>query len=198
MSYHRAQLILSLWAAFAPRSWTPQMALKNVPKVFVRRVRNFLDRGVGITADRRSGQKGVFQDYEFEDAAELAIALSLQNAGMPQSDIVRFLLGFRDVIRPHLRSMPSSSVHSKFPHFLVVTPHALSETLRRFGPKPRLTLGELAFFEPSFVSTAKEWQSLARLIGEPASASIVVEIGYLVSILHYALPRCATSQRGRQ
>jgi hypothetical protein len=198
MSYQRAQLILSLWAAFAPRSWTPGMALNSVPKVFVRRVRNFLDRGVGITPDRRAGQKGVFQEYEVEDAAELAIALSLQNAGMPQSDIVRFLLGFRDVIRPQLRSMPSSSARSNFSHFLVVTPHALSETLRPFGPRPRLNLGELAFFEPRFVSTTKEWQSLAELIGRLASASIVIEIGDLVSMLHHALPQCASSQRRRQ
>ena len=94
MGYQRAQIILSLWAAFAPRSWAPGMPLKNVPKVFVRRVRNFLDRGVGITADRRAGQN-VFQEYDVEDAVELGIGLSLQNAGMPQSEIVRFLLVFQ-------------------------------------------------------------------------------------------------------
>jgi len=198
MSYQRAQLILALWSAFAPRSWAPSMPLKNVPKVFVRRVRNFLDRGAGITADRRAGQKGVFQDYEVEDAVELGIAVSLQNAGMPQTEIVQFLSAYQDVIRTHLRSMPTSSVGAKFPHFLVVTPHALSETIRPFGPQPKVTRGELAFFDLKFVSTVKEWQALADSIGWPAAASIVVEIGNLVSSLHDALPQLAPSQRGRK
>jgi hypothetical protein len=198
MSYQRAQIIVSLWAAFAPRSWAPGMALKNVPKVFVRRVRNFLDRGVGITADRRAGQKGVFQEYEVEDAVELGIGLSLQNAGMPQSEIVAFLLSFQEVIRAHVRSMPASSVGAIFPHFLIVTPHALSETIRQFGPQPSLIFGSLPFFEPKFVTRKEEWQSLYEEIGWPSTASIVVEIGNLVSSLHSTLPRSATLQRGRQ
>jgi hypothetical protein len=197
MSYQRAQIILSLWSAFAPRSWTPGMPLKNVPKVFVRRVRNFLDRGVGITADRRAGQKGVFQEYEAEDAVELGIGLSLQNAGMPQSEIVTFLLGSQDAIRTHVRSMPISSVGAIFPHFLIVTPHALSETLRQFGrPQPNVNLGNLPFFEPKFVATKEDWRLLAQ--SWPSAASIVIEIGDLVSRLHDALPQCATLQRGRQ
>jgi len=198
MSYQRAQLILALWSAFTSHSFAPTISLKAVPKVFVRRVRNFLDRGVGITADRRAGQKGVFQDYEVEDAVELGIALSLQNAGMPQTEIVQFLSAYQDVIRTHLRAMPTSSVGAEFPHFLVVTPHALSETIRPFGPQPRVTRGELAFFDPKFVSTKEEWQALANAIGWPAAASIIVEIGNLVSSLHDALPQLAPSQRGRK
>jgi hypothetical protein len=198
MSFRRAQVILSLWAAFAPKSWSPRMELKNVPKVFVRRVRNLLDRGVGITADRRSGQKGLFQNYEVEDAAELGIALSLQNAGMPQSEIVQFVLGFQDAIRAHLRKMPASSVGAKFSHFLVVTPHALSETLRPFGPQPNWTTGDLAFFEPKFAATEEDWRMLADKIGAPASACIIVEIGDLVSHLHHALPQSEPSKRGRK
>ena len=174
----------------------PDMPLKNVPKVFVRRVRNFLDRGIGITADRRAGQKGVFQEYEIEDAVELGIGLSLQNAGMPQSEIVAFLLGSQEVIRTHVRSMPTSSVGALFPHFLVVTPHALSETIRQFGRQPNLKPGSLAFFEPKFVATKKEWRLLA--LGWSSAASIVIEIGDLVSSLHDTLPQCATLQRGRQ
>jgi hypothetical protein len=200
MGYQRAQIILSLWAAFAPRSWAPGMPLKNVPKVFVRRVRNFLDRGVGITADRRAGQQGVFQEYDVEDAVELGIALSLQNAGMPQSEIVTFLLVFQQVIRAHIRTMPTSSVNAEFPQFLIVTPHAISETIRQFGPQPELNAwgGAVAFFEPKFVATKEEWKSLAEEIGWPSAASIVVEIGDLVSSLHSTLPQSGALQRGRQ
>ena len=196
MSYQRAQIILALWAAFAPRSWAPNMPLKQVPRVFVRRVRNFLDRGIGITADRRAGQKGVFQEYEVEDAVELGIGLSMQNAGMPQSEIVGFLLGSQEAIRTHVRSMPTSSVGVIFPHFLIVTPHVLSETIRQFGRQPPVQVGDLAFFEPKFVATNKDWQLLA--LDWPSAACIVVEIGDLVSSLHDTLPQCATLQRGRQ
>jgi hypothetical protein len=198
MSYHRSQIILGLWSAFARKSWTRGMLLKNVPKVFVRRVCNFLDLGIGITADRRAGQKGVFQEYEIDDAVELGIGLSLQNAGMPQSEIVAFLRGSQEAIRTHIRSMPTSSVGARFPHFLIVTPHALSETIRQHGPQPRLNLGRLPFFEPRFVATKKDWLSLAEDLGSPSAASIVVEIGDLISSLEDALPRSAAVQRGRQ
>jgi hypothetical protein len=198
MSYQRAQIILSLWAAFVPRSWAPGMSLKKVPKTFVRQVGNFLDRGIGITADRRAGQKGVFQEYEVEDAVELGIGLSLQNAGMPQSEIVALLLGSREAIRTHVRSMPTSSVRASFPHFLIVTPHAFNETIRQHGPQPNLNLGRLPFFEPKFVATKEHWLLLANDLGSPSPASIVIEIGDLVSSLHDTLPQCATRQRGRQ
>jgi hypothetical protein len=200
MSYHRAQIILSLWTAFGPPSLPLGIPLKNVPKVFVRRVRNLLDRGVGITVDRRAGQKGVFQEYEVEDAVEMGIGLSLQDAGMPQSEIVALLLEFQQIIRTHVRSMPTSDVNTEFPHFLVVTPHGLSETIRQFGPQPELgAWGEkLAFFKPKFVATREAWQSFADEIGWPSAASIVIEIGGLVSKLHSALPQSAAAQRGRQ
>jgi hypothetical protein len=200
MSYQCAQVILSLWAAFGPPSLPLGMPLKNVPKVFVRRVRNFLDRGVGITADRRAGQKGVFQEYEVEDAVELGIGLSLQDAGMPQSEIVSYLLRFQEVIRTQVRSMPTSIANTEFPHFLIVTPHGLGETIRQFGPQPDLNAwGEkLAFFKPKFVATEGEWQSFAGEIGWPSAASIVIEIGGLVSSLHITLPQSAAMQRGRQ
>ena len=93
------------------------------------RVRNFLDRGIGITTDRRAGQKGVFQEYEVEDAVEFGNRsvhakrwyAPIRNCGFP--------LGSQEAIRIHVRSMPTSSVGGIFPHFLIVTPHALSETI---------------------------------------------------------------------
>jgi hypothetical protein len=129
---------------------------------------------------------------------ELGIGLSLQNAGMPQSEIVSFLRGFQEAIRTHVRAMPTSSVGAEFSHFLIVRPHALNETLRLWGPLPALDFGNLAFFEPKFVATRDEWQSLANDIGWPSAASIIIEIGDLVSSLHSALPESAAVQRGRQ
>ena len=200
MSYQRAQIIVALWAAFGPPSLPLSIPLKLVPKVFVRRVRNFLDRGVGITVDRRARQKGVFQEYEVEDAIELGIGLSLQDAGMPQSEIVDFLLGFQKIIRTHIRSMPTSVEPKQFPHFLIVTPHGLAETIRQFGPQPELNAwGEkLAFFKPKFIKTEVEWRSFAGKIGWPSAASIVIEIGGLATSLHIKLPKSESLQRGRQ
>ena len=198
VSYQRAQILRSLWAAVEPRSYSRRMPLKNIPKVFTRRVRNLLDRGVGITGDRRAGQKGVFQEYEMEDAVELAIGLALQNAGVPQSELVKFLLSFQEVIRAHVRSMPTQLPRGQFPHFLIVTPHAMAETIRLSGPQPKGGWnGAVGFFEPKFVRTRRDWLSLAKG-WRSSSASIVVEIGDLVSSLHSTLPKWTTSPRGRQ
>jgi hypothetical protein len=77
--------------------------------------------------------------------------------------------------------MPTSSVGVIFPHFLIVTPYALSETIQQFGRQPPVQVGDLAFFEPKFVATGKDWQSIA--LDWRSAASIVIEIGGLISSL---------------
>ncbi len=198
MGYQRSQIIVSLWTAFAPRLATPDMRLKSVPKIFARRVRNLLDRGVGITDDRRAGQKGVFQEYEVADAAELGIGLSLLNAGLPQAEVVGFLRAFQEQIRAHIDSVPTSSVNAEFPHFLIVKPLALNETLRLFGPKPTLKSENLSFFEPIFASSRETLLSVVNDIGKDVNQVILVEIGDLVSSLHNTLPDSVGTHRGRQ
>src|ERR1700683_250154 len=114
MGYQRSQIISALWAAFAGPFFTA-VPLKAVPKKFVRRVGNLLDRGIGITPDRRAGQKGVFQEYEMADAAELGIGLSLLNVGLPQLEVISFLLACREQIREGISAVPLSSYGASFP-----------------------------------------------------------------------------------
>ena len=90
MLYQRAQVISALWSAFvvAGPFTVAVVPLKRVPKTFVRRVGNLLDKGVGITPEKRSGKKGIFQEYSVDDAIELGIGLSMLNVGLPQSEVV--------------------------------------------------------------------------------------------------------------
>ena len=84
------------------------------------------------------------------------IGLSMQNAGMPQSEIVGFLLGSQEAIRIHRPFNADLKRRRHFSALSYVTPHALSETIGRFGRQPPVQVGDLAFFEPKFVATNKK------------------------------------------
>lgn len=197
MSYQRAQIIPALWTAFAGHFRIPTVPLKLVPKKFVRRVGNFLDRGIGITPDRRAGQKGVFQEYELEDVVELGVSLSLQNIGLPQSDIVSFVLNFREAIRTQISSAPLSPDRT-FPRILVVQPRGLEETQRAHGPMPKFGFSGIPFYEPVFINDARHWESFATEIGNISNGRIVIDIGDLVTSINLGLASAESSNRGRQ
>ena len=209
MAYQRGQVLLALWAARAghlglptssPLTWTPLSSVKALPKTFVRRAGNLLDRGVGITDDRRAGQHGIFQEYEIEDVVELGIGLSLLNAGVPQSETVKFILRFRKEIRDYIAAMPRSTVDSSFPHLLIVEPLAWNETLRLFDKQPELRSDKyLSFYAPEFVSNEGGWVALAKKkLGHRSSERIVIEIGDLVSFLNDELSKTESAPRGRR
>ncbi len=179
------------------------MRLRLVPKPFTRRIRHFLDKGVGIEPNRRAGQKGIFQEYEIYDAVELGIALSIQNVGLPQLETTQYVLRFRDELRSHVKLMPTtnlpdSSGVSPFPDFLIVKPLALNETVRQFGEYPALRVGDISFFPPEFIATKEQWHKLAFHEIGPGSERVVIDLGSLVSSLNSTLPEIPRSKRGRQ
>ena len=191
--YQRAQLISALWSAFAISGpfTVAVVPLKRVPKKFVRRVGNLLDKGVGITPEKRSGQKGIFQEYGIDDAIELGIGLSMLNVGLPQSETVTYLTRFREELRRQIAALYGAPS----PYFLVVRPKALRDTARLYVPLPERVSDRMDFWEPSFVG---DQDALAKEMEGPTAELILIEIGRLARRLQQALPETRTSNRGRQ
>jgi hypothetical protein len=198
MAYQRGQVVSALFTAFAGPFLIGAVPLRNVPRTFVRRVGNLLDNGIGIEPERRAGQKGTFQEYSEGDAVELAVALSMQNVGLPQAEIVRYLMAFRPDIRKQIALIPESAWGQSFPRFLIIRPFALGETLRQHRGLPELRGGPIAYFRPEFVSDWASWKALAEEIGKPTGQLILIEIGDLVPKLRYGLERTEISKRGRR
>lgn len=52
MRYQRSQVIPALWTVFAgPFAAIHTVPMKSIPKPFVRRVANLLDKGIGVTPE---------------------------------------------------------------------------------------------------------------------------------------------------
>jgi hypothetical protein len=200
MLYQRAQVVSALWSAFViagPFTVSP-VPLKPVPKTFVRRVGNLLDKGVGITPEKRAGKKGVFQEYSAEDVIELGIGLSMLNVGLPQSAAVFYLTSFRDELRRQIATLPAATVGKFPPRFLVVRPRALRDSATLYVPLPERNSDGVDFFRPSFVCDWDTWTALAmEMEGGPTNELILIEIGELARRLHQTLPETRISNRGR-
>src|SRR5438874_764859 len=84
-AYKRGQVVWALW-----RSFTGTLA-PAVPKGFARRVAKFIELGVPFDASQRPGRPGTDLEFALEDAAEIAIALDLQDVGLNQSEIAQWI-----------------------------------------------------------------------------------------------------------
>lgn len=118
------------------------------------------------------------------------------NAGLPQADVVGYLLMFREEMRRRIAVVPSEAA-ARFPHFLVVRPRALNEISRQHRSLPQRP-NQISFFEPEFVSDEKAWARLAEEIGRLTNELTLIEIGDLVAKIYDALERTQTLSRGRQ
>jgi hypothetical protein len=104
MAHTRGQVAFALLHAFA----SGQVSSIERPSTnFTRRVTNFIERGLGPTGKRRGGERGVDHVYEVEDACELALALDMQDLGMPQSEIIVFVQRNRSRLRQAIRRVSS-------------------------------------------------------------------------------------------
>jgi hypothetical protein len=199
MAYRRAQVIWSLWQVFAG-PFRGEIGLDAVPKNFGRRVSNLIDLGAGIPNSRRSGQKGIDQEYEVEDGFELGIGLDLLGMGLPQKEVVNYLMGFRNELRRECQRLPDIYRRGAAPTFLVVRPVGIKETLRQGRPAPALEGGMLSFHEPLFVhDAAKLGQTLLTdTSGMDARRHLIIEVSDLKTKLVSYLQEAPEVKRGRQ
>lgn len=119
------------------------------------------------------------------------------NVGLPQSDVVGYLLMFRDDVRGHIAIVPTVAEEGEFPRFLVVRPRAFDEISRQHRALPQRP-NQISFFPPEFVSDKEGWAALAREIGLPTTELVLIEIGDLVTKIHAALAETQTATRGRR
>src|SRR5882672_7230073 len=92
-TYKRGQAVLALWHAFAGPF---RAANPVVPSTFVRRVGKFIELGVG--SDERPGA-GTDIGFDLGAVFEIGIALNLQDMGMNQLEVERFVMMYRQQLR---------------------------------------------------------------------------------------------------
>src|SRR5215813_970021 len=93
-SFKRGQVAAALWNVYVGH---PRVGLlPAAPKPFDRRIGKFLGLGVPFGDDERPGKAGTDLEFSLPSAMELGVALELQNAGLNQLEIARWLIFYRE------------------------------------------------------------------------------------------------------
>lgn len=197
--FKRGQIASALWNVYAGYPYLG--VLPQAPKSFARRIARFIELGVPFNPEERPGKAGIDFEFTVIHAIELGIALDLQNAGLNQLEIVRWLILYREPVRKDIANLIrdlNDDPKSMKATYLMVRNRKLMESRSQFeGFSPTLSLG-ITIGEPIFVSGQDEaLEELSRLGGRDR-IRIVVELSDLVRAFIGALPRAPVRRRGRQ
>jgi hypothetical protein len=191
-SYKRGQAVAALWHAFSG----PHRLLNPViPSTFVRRVIKFIELGVGWSGERPGS--GTDIGFDLADVFEIGIALDLQDLGLNQLEVARFVMIYRRQLREALAVMdliPGQGL----PVLMLLRARAATEPVRftetlpmGFSPK------QISWYEPEFIEGGESvGKRLEQLRGRDRKR-LVIEIRDLAVSLAQHLPRMPVRKRGR-
>ena len=164
-----------------------------MPSTFARRVSKFIELGVG-TGER----PGTGSDIGFDLAAvfEIGIALDLQDIGLNQLEVARFVMLYRRQLRKALGAMDLTPGPGP-PVLMLLRARAATEPVRFTETLP-FSGRQIVWYEPKFVEAIEGLGKRLAKLGGRDRKRLVVEIGDLARSLAYHLPRMPAKKRGRQ
>jgi hypothetical protein len=189
--YKRGQAVGALWHTFAGPF---RVVDAEAPSTFVRRIVKFIELGVG------SGERpGAGTDINFDLAAvfELGVALDLQDMGLNQLEVGRFVTMYRRQLRAALARMDLTPDRGG-PVFMVLRTRAATEPVRLTETVPLpFSAKDTIWYEPEFVEGDEIGERLDKL-GTRDRKRLVIEVRDLALLLAQLLPRMPAKTRGRQ
>jgi hypothetical protein len=189
-TYKRGQAVLALWHTFAGPF---RVADPTVPSAFARRVSKFIELGVG------SGERpGAGTDIVFDLAAvfEIGIALDLQDIGLNQLEVARFVLLYRRQLREALAAMDLTPGPGP-PVLMLLRARAATEPVRFTETLP-FSGKQTIWYEPEFVERIEGLGKRLEKLRDRDRKRLVIEISDLARSLAYHLPQMPAKKRGRQ
>jgi hypothetical protein len=191
-TYKRGQAVLALWHASAG-----PFAVANpvAPSTFARRVSKFIELGVGTDE-----QPGAGTDIGFDLAAvfEIGIALDLQDMGLNQLEVARFVINYRQQLREALAAIDLNPVQGP-PVIMLLRARAATEPVRFTETLPMPFAGrQTIWYEPKFVEGIEGLGQRLEKLGGRDRKRLVIEIRDLALSLAHYLPRMPVKKRGRQ
>jgi hypothetical protein len=191
-TYKRGQAVLALWQAFAGPF---HVADPVVPSTFARRVSKFIELGVG-TGERPGA--GTDIGFDLPAVFEIGIALDLQDIGLNQLEVARFVMIYRRQLREALVAMDLTPGQAP-PVLMLLRARAATEPVRFTETLPMgFSQNQMSWYEPEFVEGIEGLvERLEKLEGRDRKR-IVIEIRYLALSLAHYLPQMPAKRRGRQ
>jgi hypothetical protein len=192
-TYKRGQAVLALWYAFAGPF---HVANPVAPSAFARRVSKFIELGVG------TGEcPGTGTDIGFDLAAvfEIGIALDLQDIGLNQLEVARFVMHYRRQLREALAAIDLTPGQGP-PVIMSIRARAATEPVRftETLPKGFSSGKQITWYEPEFVKGIESLGKQFEKLRERDRKRLVIEIRDLALSLARYLPQMQAKKRGRQ
>jgi hypothetical protein len=192
VSYKRGQVEGALWRGFAGPFFE---RVAGPPSTFVRRIRKFIELGVG--SDTRPGA-GTDIGFDLVGVFELGIALDLQDMGLNQLEVVRFVTMYRHELRAALAEMDLTPGQGK-PVLMLVRTRAATEPARLAETLPMaFSAKQTIWYAPEFLAGAESVGQRLNQLGGRDRKRIVIEVRDLALLLADSLPRMPAKKRGRQ
>jgi hypothetical protein len=177
-SYKRGQVNSALWFAFSGARGG------KVPKPFARRLSKFSELGLSPTPG-----SGFDLEFTLRDVIELAIALDLQDVGLNQLEIVRWLLRYREVLWAGLKEMGATAL------YLLIRNRTILEARGLFGSLTPADWAGATIGEPVIVKGDQQLQA-QLILGGRDRKRIVIELGDLVRAVVHGLQSAPPQRRG--
>jgi hypothetical protein len=188
----RAQIMWSIWNLTVGRKSDRHWRLDELPKVFVRRANNLLERGVGIEEADRAGQRGVDHDYSLVDATELALGLDLMTLAWPQSEVAEFIAKNRRLLRNRIDGIDTKA-NNRTLLWIFPSPEFSPVLAAYEQAKP-----SLFYYVPQITTSEAEEQRQLGLFSVAARNRVVIDIGAIKLCLEENLAVAPVVRRGRQ
>jgi hypothetical protein len=189
-TYKRGQAVLALWYAFAGPF---HVANPVAPSAFARRVSKFIELGVG------TGEcPGTGTDIGFGLAAvfEIGIALDLQDIGLNQLEVARFVMHYRRQLREALAAIDLTPGQGP-PVLMLLRVRAATEPVRFTETLP-FSGRQTIWYQPDFVEGIEGLGKRLEKLWDRDRKRLVIEISDLARSLAHHLPRMPAKKRGRQ
>jgi hypothetical protein len=192
-TYKRGQAVSALWHAFAGPF---RVANPAVPSTFVRRVGKFIELGVG--SDERPGA-GTDIGFNLAAVFEIGIALNLQDMGLNQLEVARFVMMYRQQLREALGEIDLTQDQG-LPFIMVLRARAATEPVRFTDTLPMGSFSgkQITWYEPEFVKGIESLSKRLEQLQGGDCKRLVIEIRDLALSLAHYLPRMPAKKRGRQ
>jgi hypothetical protein len=192
-SYKRGQAVGALWHAVAGPF---RLIDPVVPSRFARRVGKFVELGVGSEE-----RPGAGTDFGFDLAAvfEIGIALDLQDMGLNQLEVARFVMMYRRQLQEALAAIDLTPGQG-LPVIMTLRARAATEPVRSTEnlPMGSFSKNQITWYEPEFVKGIESLSKHFEKLGHRDCKRLVIEIGDLARSLNRHLPLMPAKKRGRQ
>jgi len=191
-TYKRGQAVMALWHTFAGPFHVTNLV---VPSTFARRVSKFIELGVGT-----GEQPGAGTDIGFDLPAvfEIGIALDLQDIGLNQLEVARFVMIYRQELRGALAVIDLTSPQRP-PVLMLLRARAATEPVRFTETLPMgFSQEQMSWYEPGFVEGIEGLGKQLEELGGRDRKRLVIEIRDLALSLAHYLPQMPAKRRGRQ